>query len=144
MLCPAGMALELASPLLPGAFLLLACLGSIARAVTGVAGGATRIALTQHFARRRNAADIAAKEGSQVHGPPRVQPPLATCCLLMAHAGAQTGTRWDPSLRARLGGPEFACAAAAPPPWQARPAGARARSFSAVEFRAAFQAPPGC
>lgn len=61
----AGMALELASPLLPGAFLLLACLGSVARAVTGVAGGATRMALTQHFARRRNAADIAAKEGSQ-------------------------------------------------------------------------------
>ncbi|KAL4421380.1 hypothetical protein ABPG75_010671 [Micractinium tetrahymenae] len=60
-----GMALELASPLLPGAFLLLACLGSIARAVTGVAGGATRMALTQHFAQARNAADIAAKEGSQ-------------------------------------------------------------------------------
>lgn len=42
-----GLALELASPLLPGAFLLLACLGSICRAVTGVAGGATRMALTQ-------------------------------------------------------------------------------------------------
>jgi hypothetical protein len=32
----AGMALELASPLYPPAFLLLACLGSIARAITGV------------------------------------------------------------------------------------------------------------
>lgn len=63
---PAGLALELASPLLPGAFLLLACLGSLARAVTGVAGSATRMALTQHFALQRNAADIAAKEGSQV------------------------------------------------------------------------------
>jgi hypothetical protein len=62
----AGLALELASPLFPAAFLLLACLGSLARAVTGVAGGATRMALTQHFARRGNAADIAAKEGSQV------------------------------------------------------------------------------
>lgn len=60
------MTIELASPLFPGAFLLLACLGSVARAVTGVAGGATRAALTQHFARQRNAADIAAKEGSQV------------------------------------------------------------------------------
>ncbi|EFN54602.1 hypothetical protein CHLNCDRAFT_135084 [Chlorella variabilis] len=60
-----GLALELASPLLPGAFLLLACLGSLARAVTGVAGSATRMALTQHFALQRNAADIAAKEGSQ-------------------------------------------------------------------------------
>ena len=44
---PSGLALELASPLLPSAFLLLACLGSICRAVTGVAGGATRMALTQ-------------------------------------------------------------------------------------------------
>ena len=32
----------------------------------GVAGGATRAALTQHFAVRGNAADVAAKEGSQV------------------------------------------------------------------------------
>lgn len=65
-LCHTGLALELASPLLPRAFLLMACLGSVARAVTGVAGGATRMALTQHFALQRNAADIAAKEGSQV------------------------------------------------------------------------------
>lgn len=61
-----GMTLELLSPLVPGAFLWLACIGSLARAVTGVAGGATRFALTQHFALRRNAADVAAKEGSQV------------------------------------------------------------------------------
>jgi hypothetical protein len=45
--------------------LLLACLGAACRAVTGVAGGATRMALTQHFALADNAADIAAKEGSQ-------------------------------------------------------------------------------
>ena len=32
----AGYALELASPIFPSAFLLLACLGSIARAITGV------------------------------------------------------------------------------------------------------------
>lgn len=62
----AGLALELASPLLPRAFLAMACLGSVARAMTGVAGGATRHALTQHFALQRNTADIAAKEGSQV------------------------------------------------------------------------------
>ncbi|KXZ54865.1 hypothetical protein GPECTOR_4g937 [Gonium pectorale] len=61
-----GMTLELASPLLPrAAFLPIACLGSIARSVTGVAGGATRAALTQHFAVRGNAADVAAKEQSQ-------------------------------------------------------------------------------
>ena len=31
----------------------------------GVAGGATRAALTQHQARRNNMADVAAKDGSQ-------------------------------------------------------------------------------
>lgn len=63
---PPGLALELASPLLPGHFLLLACLGSVARSLCGVAAGATRAAMTQHFALARNAADISAKEGSQV------------------------------------------------------------------------------
>ena len=38
---------------------------SVARSLTGVAAGATRAAMTQHFARAGNAADIAAKEGSQ-------------------------------------------------------------------------------
>ncbi len=62
----AGMAVELASPLAPpGLFLPMACLGSVARAVTGVAGGATRVALTQHFALEGNAADVSAKEQSQ-------------------------------------------------------------------------------
>ncbi|KAG2490919.1 hypothetical protein HYH03_010832 [Edaphochlamys debaryana] len=61
-----GMTVELASPLLPrSAFLPCAVFGSIARSVTGVAGGATRAALTQHFAVRGNNADVAAKEQSQ-------------------------------------------------------------------------------
>ena len=34
----------------------------------GVAGGATRAALTQHQARRNNMADVSAKDGSQVCG----------------------------------------------------------------------------
>jgi hypothetical protein len=59
------MTLELASPFFPSAFLLLMSAGSVLRSMTGVAGGATRAALTQHFALRRNAADIAAKEQSQ-------------------------------------------------------------------------------
>lgn len=37
----------------------------------GVAAGATRAALTQHFACSGNAADVAAKEGSQVRHYPR-------------------------------------------------------------------------
>ena len=60
--------MELAAPLANdrGWFLALACAGSVARSLCGCAAGATRAALTNHFARhRRNAADIAAKEGSQ-------------------------------------------------------------------------------
>ncbi|CAI7884615.1 unnamed protein product, partial [Closterium sp. NIES-54] len=63
--CRPGMLLDLLSPLVPSAFLPLLCLGSISRAITGTASGATRAALTQHFAKRQNAADISAKEGSQ-------------------------------------------------------------------------------
>ncbi|CAI7733709.1 unnamed protein product, partial [Closterium sp. NIES-54] len=55
------MLLDLLSPLVPSAFLPLLCLGSISRAITGTASGATRAALTQHFAKRQNAADISAK-----------------------------------------------------------------------------------
>lgn len=37
------------------------------QSIVGVAGGATRAALTVHQARRDNMADISAKDGSQVH-----------------------------------------------------------------------------
>eukprot|EP00249_Psilotum_nudum_P005466 c18901_g1_i2 orf=349-1677(+) len=60
-----GMLMDLISPLFPRAFVTLLCVGSISRSVTGVASGATRAALTQHFALQQNAADISAKEGSQ-------------------------------------------------------------------------------
>ena len=36
------------------------------QAIVGVAGGATRAALTQHQARHNNMADVSAKDGSQV------------------------------------------------------------------------------
>lgn len=39
---------------------------SLIQAIVGVAGGATRAALTVHQARRDNLADISAKDGSQV------------------------------------------------------------------------------
>ena len=48
-----------------GWFLPLVCAARVLRAVTAVAGGATRMTLTQHFAIRSNAADVAAKDGSQ-------------------------------------------------------------------------------
>ncbi|TYG90502.1 hypothetical protein ES288_A12G187000v1 [Gossypium darwinii] len=60
-----GMLMDLLSPLFPSAFIFIVCLGSLSRSFTGVASGATRAALTQHFALQNNAADIAAKEGSQ-------------------------------------------------------------------------------
>ncbi|KAL6573516.1 Protein root UVB sensitive 3 [Orobanche hederae] len=59
------MLMDLISPLFPSAFVFIVCLGSISRSFTGVASGATRAALTQHFALQNNAADISAKEGSQ-------------------------------------------------------------------------------
>ncbi|GAB2214494.1 hypothetical protein Droror1_Dr00018845 [Drosera rotundifolia] len=60
-----GMLMDLLSPLFPSAFMFILCLGSLSRSFTGVASGATRAALTQHFALQDNAADISAKEGSQ-------------------------------------------------------------------------------
>ncbi len=41
------------------------CLASVARALVGVAGGATRTAITQHQAKADNISDVAAKDGSQ-------------------------------------------------------------------------------
>ncbi|XP_073155994.1 protein root UVB sensitive 3 [Henckelia pumila] len=60
-----GMLMDLVSPLFQSAIVFIVCLGSISRSFTGVASGATRAALTQHFALQNNAADISAKEGSQ-------------------------------------------------------------------------------
>ncbi|KAK3150863.1 hypothetical protein QOZ80_3AG0238740 [Eleusine coracana subsp. coracana] len=60
-----GMLMDLLSPLFPSSLIYIMCLGSISRSFTGVASGATRAALTQHFALANNAADISAKEGSQ-------------------------------------------------------------------------------
>eukprot|EP00878_Enallax_costatus_P014405 GHUV01015065.1.p3 GENE.GHUV01015065.1~~GHUV01015065.1.p3 ORF type:complete len:112 (+),score=31.75 GHUV01015065.1:1529-1864(+) len=61
------MALDLASPLLPGScFMVLVSLASVARAMVGMASGATHAALTQHFAAAgSNAADISAKADSR-------------------------------------------------------------------------------
>lgn len=60
-----ALTLELEAPLYASLFLPLVCLAALCRAITGVSGSATRFALTQHFALQRNAADVAAKEGSQ-------------------------------------------------------------------------------
>lgn len=61
----AAMAIDLASPLIPGAFIVMTSLASVARAVMMMAAGATHAALTQHFARGGNAADVSAKAESR-------------------------------------------------------------------------------
>ncbi|KHJ95806.1 hypothetical protein OESDEN_04240 [Oesophagostomum dentatum] len=57
--------IDLLSPALSGSFFVCACTSSLLRCVVGVAGGATRTAITQHQARRNNLADVASKDGSQ-------------------------------------------------------------------------------
>ena len=56
---------ELVAPAFPRYFVFLVCFASLAKAVVGVAGGATRAALTQHQARCNNMGDVSAKDGSQ-------------------------------------------------------------------------------
>jgi hypothetical protein len=51
-----GMTLELLSPLFPPYFFALACAGSFCKSIVGVAGGATRAAITMHQARADNMA----------------------------------------------------------------------------------------
>ncbi|XP_066918536.1 RUS family member 1-like [Clytia hemisphaerica] len=57
--------LDLLAPIFKSYFIFIACLSSITRSIVGVAGGATRAALTLHQARRNNMADVSAKDGSQ-------------------------------------------------------------------------------
>lgn len=60
-----AMFMEILAPNFPTCFLLIVCTAGIFKSVVGVAGGATRAALTVHQARRDNMADISAKDGSQ-------------------------------------------------------------------------------
>jgi len=60
-----GLTLDLLSPLFPRHFLLMVTVGSICRAMCGVAAGSTRPAISLHFARSNNLADISAKESIQ-------------------------------------------------------------------------------
>ncbi|CAN9506007.1 unnamed protein product [Ophioblennius macclurei] len=60
-----AMFMEILAPHFPSFFTLILCTAGIFKSVVGVAGGATRAALTVHQARRDNLADISAKDGSQ-------------------------------------------------------------------------------
>ncbi|KAM4534891.1 RUS family member 1 [Fundulus diaphanus] len=60
-----AMFMEILAPHFPACFTLIVCTAGIFKSIVGVAGGATRAALTVHQARRDNMADISAKDGSQ-------------------------------------------------------------------------------
>uniref|UniRef100_UPI00398E6C64 RUS family member 1 n=1 Tax=Pristiophorus japonicus TaxID=55135 RepID=UPI00398E6C64 len=57
--------LEIVAPAFPPIFTLTICVSGVFKSIVGVAGGATRAALTMHQARRDNMADVSAKDGSQ-------------------------------------------------------------------------------
>ncbi|KAF5894736.1 RUS1 family protein C16orf58 [Clarias magur] len=60
-----AMLMEITAPHFPPFFTLIVCIAGVFKSIVGVAGGATRAALTVHQARRNNMADISAKDGSQ-------------------------------------------------------------------------------
>lgn len=57
--------MEILAPVFPSCFALTVCMAGVCKCIVGVAGGATRAALTVHQARRDNMADVCAKDGSQ-------------------------------------------------------------------------------
>ncbi|XP_075704978.1 RUS family member 1 [Rhinoderma darwinii] len=60
-----AMFIEILAPVFPSCFTLTVCTAGVCKCIVGVAGGATRAALTVHQARRDNMADVCAKDGSQ-------------------------------------------------------------------------------
>lgn len=60
-----AMFMEILAPFFPVFFTVIMCTSGVFKSIVGVAGGATRAALTVHQARRDNMADISAKDGSQ-------------------------------------------------------------------------------
>ncbi|KAI8430927.1 hypothetical protein MSG28_001044 [Choristoneura fumiferana] len=61
----AAMCIEIALPLFKNYTTFALCVSTVMKAIVGVAGGATRVAMTQHHAVRGNLADVAAKDAAQ-------------------------------------------------------------------------------
>ncbi|ELU07084.1 hypothetical protein CAPTEDRAFT_141059, partial [Capitella teleta] len=57
--------MDICAPFFRVYFTLIVCVAGVCRSIVGVAGGATRAAVTQHQACRSNMADVSAKDGSQ-------------------------------------------------------------------------------
>ena len=60
-----AMGIELLLPYFSSYSLVILCISTAMKSIVGVAGGATRAALTQHQALQNNLADVSAKDGSQ-------------------------------------------------------------------------------
>ncbi|XP_053624687.1 RUS family member 1 [Plodia interpunctella] len=61
----AAMCIEIALPLFKNYTTFALCVSTVMKAIVGVAGGATRAAMTQHHAIRGNLADVSAKDSAQ-------------------------------------------------------------------------------
>ncbi|XP_059055211.1 RUS family member 1 [Achroia grisella] len=61
----AAMCIEIALPLFRNYTTFALCVSTVMKAIVGVAGGATRAAMTQHHALRGNMADVSAKDSAQ-------------------------------------------------------------------------------
>ncbi|OWR44763.1 hypothetical protein KGM_200897 [Danaus plexippus plexippus] len=61
----AAMCIEIALPLFKNYITFALCVSTCMKAIVGVAGGATRVAMTQHHALRGNLADVSAKDSAQ-------------------------------------------------------------------------------
>ncbi|XP_033329880.2 RUS family member 1 isoform X1 [Megalopta genalis] len=60
-----AMGIELLLPYYSSYSLAILCVSMVMKSIVGVAGGATRAAITQHQALKNNSADVSAKDGSQ-------------------------------------------------------------------------------
>ena len=60
-----GLTLEVIAPLFKDYFLVITVFANICKSLCGVAAGATRVAISQHFASEGNISEVQAKEGTQ-------------------------------------------------------------------------------
>ncbi|CAN0130865.1 unnamed protein product [Ascophyllum nodosum] len=60
-----GLTLDLVAPIFRDNFALISSLGTVCKALCGVAAGCTKTSVTSHFALKANTADLSAKENAQ-------------------------------------------------------------------------------
>ncbi|XP_017882483.1 RUS1 family protein C16orf58 homolog isoform X2 [Ceratina calcarata] len=82
-----AMGLELLLPYFSPYSLGILCVSTAMKSIVGVAGGATRAALTQHQALQNNLADVSAKDGSQETCVNLIASFVGILILSMVHSG---------------------------------------------------------